>query len=574
MYCKNCGTEIKKEGNYCPKCGTLLKKPEKRRKSLIILPVLLVLAIPGSVFFFQQYKNVKYKNCMIEGKIYQEQGDIENAKSCYEEAVEVKPDQSEPYDEMLKMHWNLSETEEFVNLAEEAGENTDEKEHFEILEKLGGEYGMYQAYEEIFAEYAQSASGIKLASGILQSYGLVFAELLDFNNDGTDELMLAYTETRYEDTPGTLPYPTNDFKIEVWGYKWDTMDAERDFEGRPLRGENMQWFVQNFMTDDGSVYLRANDKNGESEVYYSYQNESEFQDSRERELKAYALEGDIYDSGILIENPWAERSRTEQELSYREEAIEHTLKRALGLESTREDMPVPQGSYIQDTDEVSMYVNSYLSEENVPALSVWYCVDGHSGNYEFRWNEEKGIYEPGGVSEGQEAVLSVAMTDGNLDVFIQTVNLEDGLQAELMRETEYDTTETAQNIDDAGKEDGQNTENQTVEEEKTYQLDEEGVAYATQQFLDGKQFRTLNITSEYKAADADGVFRYNEAYWVPIYENGGNDPSYYAVIASGAFENPGEATIYPAEIYNLIEGTGKMSDYSGLEEFDTNLYFS
>ena len=135
MYCKNCGTEIKKEGNYCPKCGTLLKKPEKRRESLIILPVLLVLAIPGSVFFFQQYKNVKYKNCMIEGKIYQEQGDIENAKSCYEEAVEVKPDQSEPYDEMLKMHWNLSETEEFVNLAEEAGENTDEKEHFEILEK-------------------------------------------------------------------------------------------------------------------------------------------------------------------------------------------------------------------------------------------------------------------------------------------------------------------------------------------------------------------------------------------------------------------------------------------------------
>ena len=111
-------------------------------------------------------------------------------------------------------------------------------------------------------------------------------------------------------------------------------------------------------------------------------------------------------------------------------------------------------------------------------------------------------------------------------------------------------------------------------QEKTYQLDEEGVAYATQQFLDGKQFRTLNITSEYKAADADGVFRYNEAYWVPIYENGGNDPSYYAVIASGAFENPGEATIYPAEIYNLIEGTGKMSDYSGLEEFDTNLYFS
>ena len=124
---------------------------------------------------------------MTEGKIYQEQGDIENAKSCYEEAMEVKPDQPEPYDEMLKIHWDLSETEEFVNLAEEAGENTDEKEHFELFEKLGGEYGMYQAYREIFTEYAQSASGIKLASGMLQSYGLVFAELLDFNNDGTDD---------------------------------------------------------------------------------------------------------------------------------------------------------------------------------------------------------------------------------------------------------------------------------------------------------------------------------------------------------------------------------------------------
>ena len=73
---------------------------------------------------------------MTEGKIYQEQGDIENAKSCYEEAMEVKPDQPEPYDEMLKIHWDLSETEEFVNLAEEAGENTDEKEHFELFEKF------------------------------------------------------------------------------------------------------------------------------------------------------------------------------------------------------------------------------------------------------------------------------------------------------------------------------------------------------------------------------------------------------------------------------------------------------
>ena len=46
-------------------------------------------------------------------------------------------------------------------------------------------------------------------------------------------------------------------------------------------------------------------------------------------------------------------------------------------------MPVPQGGYIQNTDEVSMYVNSYLNEENVPALSVRYCEDGNSGEYEF-----------------------------------------------------------------------------------------------------------------------------------------------------------------------------------------------
>ena len=117
------------------------------------------------------------------------------------------------------------------------------------------------------------------------------------------------------------------------------------------------------------------------------------------------------------------------------------------------------------------------------------------------------------------------------------------------------------------------TREEETGESKTYQLDEEGVAHATRCFLAEKNFRTMDPDLEYSAGESEEVFRYNEVFWVPIYEAEADNPSYYALITSGAFENPGQASVYTAEIYSLVEA-GKMTDFIAVEEFNAAQYLS
>lgn len=568
MYCKKCGTDLKSGGKYCPKCGAPVKNPQKRKKGLAVLCILLVLAVFGGGFFLYRYKEIKYNNHMAAAEDYKNQGDMQNAEACYQEAIETRPEQAAPYDELLKIYWASSALEDFSEMARRGNENTEEGKHFEFLAELSGKYKMYQDYEEVFNEYAASASGISNAVGIVQTYGLCFSELLDFNSDGTDELMLAYTETRYDDIPENLPYPTEDFTIEVWGYQDSDKEIVREFVGNPLQDGNGQWIVQEQVQDGGPIYLRAKNENDGSELYYSYQNEA-VDDSSERQIKVYVLEGDTNSAGVAVEDPWSERIRTEQELFYRKEAIDHAVKRELNLEETVDKLPVPQSSYAQESDDLLIYVCSYLNEENIPALSVRYCAEYETSWLEFFWNEEKRIYEPGEENEGEETSLAVEAKEDTLYLYLETSSLEEGIRAELQRETQYDFEYPEAKQKTTEEENGEVAEEEVMD---SRQLDEEGVAYATQQFLDEKNYQTLDPSNEYKAADPQEVFRYNEVLWVPIYRNEESNPAYYAVIASGEFEDPGQAEIYPSEIYSIIEGTGIMSEFTSVETFDANQY--
>lgn len=123
---------------------------------------------------------------------------------------------------------------------------------------------------------------------------------------------------------------------------------------------------------------------------------------------------------------------------------------------------------------------------------------------------------------------------------------------------------------------GEHTSGETQEPEQpevSYQLDEEGVAYATQKFLDEKNFQTLDVSLDYRAAESGDIYRYSEAFWVPIFKGKEKTPSYYAIVASGAFENPGEAIIYSSDVYAIVEGTAVASEFDVLEEFNVNQYF-
>ncbi len=83
----------------------------------------------------------------------------------------------------------------------------------------------------------------------------------------------------------------------------------------------------------------------------------------------------------------------------------------------------------------------------------------------------------------------------------------------------------------------------------------------------------MDKTIDYVSGNKEEVFRYSEAYWVPVYEGEGTkEISYYAVVAGGAFENAGEAKIYPAEVYGVIEKNKKISDYKEKENFNVKSF--
>lgn len=128
-------------------------------------------------------------------------------------------------------------------------------------------------------------------------------------------------------------------------------------------------------------------------------------------------------------------------------------------------------------------------------------------------------------------------------------------------------------LEEKQEEEHDKDQGEAVESKHSYQLDEEGVSYATQQFLDEKNYQSMDPSVDYEAAERDEVFRYNEVFWVPIFRSGEDVPEYYALVSGAAFEHPGEAEIYPAEIYSVIEGIGNPKAYTIVERFDVNQYF-
>ncbi|MFR2368758.1 MAG: hypothetical protein ACLS8T_13850 [Anaerobutyricum sp.] len=114
---------------------------------------------------------------------------------------------------------------------------------------------------------------------------------------------------------------------------------------------------------------------------------------------------------------------------------------------------------------------------------------------------------------------------------------------------------------------------QEVLEKENY-LNHTTVILGLKNYFDKKQFTMLSPMETY-ILPTDGLRRsfYNELIEIPISHEKGEEAAYYAIVTTGAFEAPGEVSIYSAEDMKEIEEKGSFREKEPLEEFSIYDYY-
>lgn len=104
--CPYCGTQLDKEARFCHACGGAqpeeryaVPKPKKKiKKSLILIPVLLILAILAGAFAWRLYSREKeYRSHIETGLRFLSEGEYQEAVLAFDAAIEIKPKSAEAH---------------------------------------------------------------------------------------------------------------------------------------------------------------------------------------------------------------------------------------------------------------------------------------------------------------------------------------------------------------------------------------------------------------------------------------------------------------------------------------------
>lgn len=106
--------------------------------------------------------------------------------------------------------------------------------------------------------------------------GLAIARLIDFDGDGTDELLLAY-DTKPAPSGSSYTYDTSQkdaYKVEVWAYKDGKISKVYDVDGTVRSADDGSLFVQISLLDGTETCLstrtQTSDENASDDVFRNY----------------------------------------------------------------------------------------------------------------------------------------------------------------------------------------------------------------------------------------------------------------------------------------------------------------
>lgn len=584
MFCKKCGKELKENAKYCSFCGCSVTKKNMRKKTIchrivcgVIIILVIVGAIVGAVNLYHYRNNELYEEAMAKGDAYMKKADYYHADDAYLQALKLQPELKDPYKAVARAYWSdikdKRNEKKFKDIVEKAKNlfSKTEEETFTFVNAMYEDYIRYKAYSDILETQTKNGGGLIFTGSYAQTYGFCFAQLIDFDGDGVEELAIVYTKATYNTSAdnASLPAVIDDYILEVWSS--DGENANKVFTGIPFC-EYGRYTVA-FVEEGEQVLLKAGNEKGEMGYYELWNNVFQKVDVESSNMKSYLLQGNELSGDKDAPKAFDEWLRTEKKMSYKINAAAHAIDIAL-----RDLKEIPEGAlignYKYESDSIAVYVCGYMGDSNERKLYITYWTKDEYGSLEYIYNEEKGVYQEREASEDSQ-LLAIEEHGDFLNIALEERTEGKVILERLEREIQYDSEEMKQYRDEKSRKEQEIYSDLQREEtqEKIRQLDEEGVLHAIQEFLDAKEFKTLDNTVDYCVKGSETVSRYSEAYWVPIFRQGDLEHAeYYAVVASSAFANPGETIIYSAEVFDAIIEGKKSSDFTELETFDAKKY--
>lgn len=265
MRCSKCGTENKNHAKYCKRCGTSLQRNvlAQKKKKYILGAVLLLLAaaivIAALTLYTGQKKQSEYNGKLETAQKYLEELEYEKAEANYLEAIAIEPKKQDAYLQLSDVYTVQKKYDRAIDVLKQGKREVQNQKVFDRKiktiqdrEKISEtETQQYAAYYKLCLEYQKQYGAGKLTredpldfGEVPYLKGLCIIQPIDFNGDGNQELMLAYTNT---DSMGYTSY-----EYEIWG--WNGKTIEKIHEAEAANDiEGVRWLET--AVDGGRIYL-------------------------------------------------------------------------------------------------------------------------------------------------------------------------------------------------------------------------------------------------------------------------------------------------------------------------------
>ena len=609
MYCRKCGAENQDHAQFCKDCGAPLRKVEvmvvkKRKKKYMLwtalVVVILATGIAGILIFHEQKKEKEFQINIRNGQKYLEEMEYKKAEACFQKAIDIDPKEVKAYQGLAESYEGLEDYEKVIEVYEEAitliqntknsSEELKEEEEklyldaIEFYDKQGkgeeasnvieqmqemnhSEEGKnkltelqkklrYQAYYNLILEY-QERYGKETGqsnSGIL--FGVWFASLRDFDNNKEEELVLAYLAD-VQGEEDQIPR----YVVEVWGFNQGKI--KQLYVGKPYEYNSGFHIITLARIENIDYIIEINAEAGKREfTVWGCETEKKFTEivrfkEETKNQTEYSINNQIVskEEYVAIKKKWIEGQKEEYSFSIAmpkgeiwqtvestlkilKDGMDYNKKEKVTAEQKIEIDKLEEGYYSKTGQTENTYMSLIKNDKGIMCASVEYKKNEESETIYFEWKEEK--FE------------QVASTNDTLyEIFLKP---EENSLIFSLKKAEEDII-------------------QEVLEKENY-LNHTTVILGLKNYFDKKQFTMLSPTETY-ILPTDGLRRsfYNELIEIPISHEKGEEAAYYAIVTTGAFEAPGEVSIYSAEDMKEIEEKGSFREKEPLEEFSIYDYY-
>ena len=178
-----------------------MNKKQRSVRYLASCIIIIMIAIAVSlVFVFNHTSTKEYSNKLEEAQKYVEEMNYKKAEAVYLEAIKIDSRKTEAYLKLADIYLKQNKIDKFINILEKGIKNVEKDDRKKLEKKLSSIDEQIKAnsmYAKMFKTYLKKYGTISEKYIDKNSYamyleGLCYSKMLDFNNDGLEELLLVY----------------------------------------------------------------------------------------------------------------------------------------------------------------------------------------------------------------------------------------------------------------------------------------------------------------------------------------------------------------------------------------------